>query len=163
MNEINLNEIQSNLEKGVLVSRSAWASVLEHAQALTEQHTKTARLIVEKLGPRYVTDHDLNAWVCQCCAFEVKGNPEEAPNLMPHAYNCEYLGALEVYNAAVAQNSGAGAFNVGHEASRPLAKDRWDSDSVEARFHKSITFLTKREQGYVMGAFRKALTGKEEA
>lgn len=38
-----------------------------------------------------------------------------------------------------------------------LATHRWDSTSVEAEFHKSITFLTKREQGYVMGAFRTVL------
>lgn len=39
-----------------------------------------------------------------------------------------------------------------------LAAHRWDSTSIEAEFHKSITFLTKREQGYVMEAFRTALT-----
>lgn len=42
-------------------------------------------------------------------------------------------------------------------APRILGKDRWDSDSLEAQFHKSIRFLTKKHQGYVMGAFRDAL------
>lgn len=40
-----------------------------------------------------------------------------------------------------------------------LAKDRWDSFSKEAQFHKLIgPLLTKREQGYVMGAFRELFT-----
>lgn len=50
--------------------------------------------------------------------------------------------------------SGAQAFNAGEAPPNLLAKDRWDSNSVEAKFHKSIRFLTRRNQGYVMGAFR---------
>ena len=159
--KVNLNEIQTDLNNGVLIHRGAWTEVLDHALMLTQQNTAMARLITEKLAPMYVTDSNgPAAWVCQCCTAEVKGSANEAPNLMPHDRDCQYVSALWVYQTAVAQHSGATAFNI--EASNLLAKDRWDSGSVEARFHKSITFLTRRQQGYVMGAFRKALTGREE-
>lgn len=154
---MNLNEIKTNLENGVLVSRPTWEAVVDHALALTDQRTRMARLIVEKLAPRYVTDSNgPDAWACQCCTAEAKGNPDEAPNLT-HDRGCEYISALWTYQAAVAQNSGAQAFRAGEAPTHLLAKDRWDSNSVEARFHKSIKFLTKREQGYVMEAFRGAI------
>lgn len=36
-----------------------------------------------------------------------------------------------------------------------LAAHEWDNNSLEAQFHKLITpFITKKQQGYVMGAFR---------
>jgi hypothetical protein len=156
MNERKLQEIKTSLENGVLVSRPTWVEVVDHALALTDQRTSMARLIVEKLAPRYVTDSNgPDAWACQCCTAEAKGGPDEAPGLI-HDRDCEYVSALWVYEAAIAQNSGAKAFLVSEGASL-LAKDRWDSNSVEARFHKSIKFLTKREQGYVMEAFRNAI------
>lgn len=159
--KVNLQEIKTNLEQGVIVSRPAWVQVVEHALTLTEnnnsleqQNIAKARLIVEKLAPRYVTDSNgPDAWACQCCLAEAKGNPDSCPELS-HDRDCMYISALLTYNAVDAQHS-ARVFSAW--APSLLAKDRWDSDSVEARFHKSIKFLTKREQGYVMEAFRTVL------
>jgi hypothetical protein len=38
-----------------------------------------------------------------------------------------------------------------------LAKNKWDSTSVEAEFHKRLGFLSKKHQGLVMHHFREVL------
>jgi hypothetical protein len=159
MNQVNLQEIKDSMEKGVIVSRPAWVAVVERALVLEDQRHLMARLIVEKLKPRFVAG-TTGVWQCQCCTVEVIAGPDEAPE-MTHDRGCEYVEAYRAYEAATVQHSGNRAFRI--DASAVLAKNRWDSESVEARFHKRIVFLTKREQGKVMGAFRDAIKEAQES
>lgn len=148
---MNLEQVKKDLENGVLIHRGAWIEILDYALALASQRSAMARLVVERLAPKFAIDSNgLDAWVCQCCTAEAKGSADVRPALV-HDRNCMYVTALWMQLASGTQTV-APTLNLAKEML--LAKDRWDSSSAEARFHKSIKFLTKREQGYVMEAFR---------
>lgn len=107
---MNLQEIKTNMEQGVIVSRLTWEEVVKYALALEEQRDKFAAIIATQLAPQYVTDNNgPDAWSCQCCLAEARGTPDTRPK-MEHDPDCMYMKAEAVHAAAIARYSGPRAF-----------------------------------------------------
>lgn len=107
---MNLQEIKTNMEQGVIVSKPTWVEVVAYAMQLEEQRNKLAAVVATQLAPRYVTDSNgPDAWACQCCMAEIKGDSAERPK-MEHDPDCVYVKAEALHLAAIAKHSGPQAF-----------------------------------------------------
>jgi hypothetical protein len=95
-----LLRMKRDMDDGIMLSKSCYRRLLDHALNIEDQSNQFAKLIVEQMAPLFVTDDNgPDGWACQCCSADAKGGPDERPILV-HDSDCTYLKALSIHSSS---------------------------------------------------------------